>query len=606
MKNFEQFDSNISIPILYGLILMKTEKNISTSKIDNKDKFLDIVKRSLEHKKRSFLTELQKWISLKLTPINNNVFFEIYNYANTFTAPKLADIVTTLSIDSYSLRRQLHSDSACNLNLLTTTLLNLKPNDNFLDPTATINGPWFHILKRNPNQEMTLQTIDPLEAAFIYLIVTAYNGKNTKIYSKNVLSEAKYVQKNELIKFDRIINLPPFGMRISPTLVNNSFNRFKYGKITSTNITWGFVSNDLSSLNDTGRAIITVLNGDLFGSASRKKVRNNIISSDKIEAVISLPSGISTRTSLQTNLLILNNNKKLKNKIQFIDANQENWLSRNGRQIQLNSTGIEKIKILLQKPESIVNVSQIVDIDNCHETLMVNKYVKKDYISIDNQEYHVNYQKLENLKTISLNDVAFIYGGYNVIRTKEILNSKFRILKISDLNDESIDYSSLESINIHKNSNIEDSVIRQNDIVFSIRGTLGKCIFIENKPSERTIISSNLVIIRPNNKNIDSKWLYIYLNSILAKYFIQKDQSGSTVSLLPIKDLQKLKIPLMSIHDQQHTISCYEKRRQKIQLLQVSLDHEKEKLKKETNNLLGISNLIKPKDKSTYKSHSNQ
>lgn len=600
MKKFKQFDSNISIPILYGLILIKTGKNISTSNIDNKDKFLKIITNALKHKKSSFLPELQKWISLKLTPINDNIFFEIYNYVNNFTATELANIVTTLSIDSYSLRRQLHSNSDSNLNLLTITLLNLKPNDTFLDPTATINGPWFHILKHNPNQEMTLQTIDPLEASFIYLIVKAYDGKNTKIYSKNVLSEAKYVKKNELLKFDRIINLPPFGMHISSTLVNNSFNRFKYGKITSTNITWGFVSNSLSSLNDTGRAIVTVLNGDLFGSASRKKVRNNIISSDKIEAVINLPSGISPRTSLQTNLLILNNNKKLKNKIQFIDANQEKWLSRNGRQIQLNSTGIEEIKTLLQKPKSIINVSQIVDIDNCYETLMVNKYVKKDYISIDNREYHVNYQKLENLKTISLNDVTFIYGGYNVIRTKEISNSKFRILKISDLNDESINYSSLESINIQKNSNIKDSIIRQNDIVFSIRGTLGKCIFIEKKPSERTIISSNLVIIRPKNKNIDSKWLYIYLNSMLAKYFIQKDQSGSTVSLLPIKDLQKLRIPIISIQDQKRVIHCYEIRTHKIQSLQAKLNHEKEKLKNETNNLLGINDLIIPKDKLTY------
>ena len=93
-------------------------------------------------------------------------------------------------------------------------------------------------------------------------------------------------------------------------LIKNSFNKSKYGTITSKNILWGYISNTISTLNSTGRAVTCISNGDLFGTASRKQIRNTIVNSDKIEAIISFPSGFLTHSIKPINLLIINNRKK--------------------------------------------------------------------------------------------------------------------------------------------------------------------------------------------------------------------------------------------------------------------------------------------------------
>lgn len=588
IKQLEKLHLREAAPIIYGVVLIKTFK-MNTNEITTKDRFLKLINNSIKISKFDLLPELEKWISLQIAPLNSDTFFSIFNLVNKFTVHQLLDFINNAEQNKpndFYIRRNK------SINELTIAISNVKANDTFLDPTATPNGPWLDILKKNPKQKMFLQTVQPLNACLIYLNVIAIKAKNVKICSGNILNEPKYVNKNGMIHFDRIINIPPFGMRFSSEIINNTFNRFKYGKIISTNVGWGFASNAVSSLKPkNGKAIIILPNGDLFGKARRRTVRNNLINDDKIKAVISLPEGFFPDISIQTNVLIFDNQKNyLNNKILFIDANQPEWIIKKKNYPKLTQYGIEQIINLLQSPESITNISQVKSISDCQKTLMVNKYVLKDNISIGNKQYHLNIDNLQKLNSQPLRKVASVLRGYNLIRSEQSRNSELKILRISDIvKSDQIDYSNLMGINKNPNHLFEYQ-IHKNDIIFSIRGSIGKVIFIQEEPSAQTIISSNLAIIRSFQ---NPTWLYLYLRSLLAKYLINKSKTGSTVSIMSISDLRNLMIPIVAQEKQKELTQLYDNKKNQIMELEKEIQKRQKEIQNKINAQLKIDKIFK-------------
>src|SRR5699024_6459189 len=509
-----------------------------------RDDFLNLISKATEKENFSQLNEFKKWVSLNIASLGEESLFSIINEANSNSEELLMEKFNKEY--PYSKNEPTSLAHSVDLDTLAASLIGVSKNDTFLDPTAEFNGAWLNILKQNRKQQITLQTLSPLEACFAYLNNRINDGKNVRIYTGTVLTNPQYVKDNNLVHFDRIVTYPPLGTKFVPEAINNSYNRFKYGKIISTNVTCGFVSYVLASLKfENGKAAVFVGNGDLFGSASRKAVRNNILNSDLIETVISFPSGFVDNSSASTNLLILNPNKKqLVSQVLFIDANQKKWLQRGKNSLSLTAYGAYKIKELVDNPDSIVNISKVEKIENCQESLMPSSHIIKNHLRINDMEYYIDNSKLKKLNTIPLGKVATIQRGFNMVQKNQAIQSNYKILKVSNLEEnEEINYSLLSNVTVGPNTRVDDYQIHKNDIVISVRGNLGKVIYISEEPKENTLITSNLAIIRTHD--IEAEWLYLYLKSTLAKYFIKKISRGTTVKILPIAELKKL--PLTNV-----------------------------------------------------------
>src|SRR5699024_431184 len=85
-----------------------------------------------------------------------------------------------------------------------------------------------------------------------------------------------------------------------------------YGIPPKTSADYAFISHALASLNETGRGIVLVADGSLFRGGAEGKIRHNMIASDVIEAIISLPGGIFQHTNISVNLIIFIHNIKIK------------------------------------------------------------------------------------------------------------------------------------------------------------------------------------------------------------------------------------------------------------------------------------------------------
>ena len=593
-----QYGLSNALPILCGVALIKIEKQ-KTNDINRKQDFIALLDEVVEKSKFKLLPELKNWVTLTSSSLDDNVFFAIYNAANRHSALDIMDYFNKV-VNGRMFGSRLHSvKNNESLSKLAISIINLNKDETFLDPVATKDGAWLQILKKDSNQEITLQTLQPLEACLAYLNAKANHGKNVKIYNQNILIGPKYINENkELIHFDGSIAAPPLNLRMPSNLINNSYNLFKYGEIGSTSTDWGFVSSVLGSLNKNGRAAVFLANGSLFGAGNRKRVRNNVLRDDKIEAIISFPERFFVDALIPINLMVFNNHKtNMKNKIIFIDANQPEWIQRGKVNNSLTSKGIEKIIDLTKSPRDIPNISKVKSIDECQDTLMVNKYVIKNHVSLNGEEYDLNLTALAQRKTIPIKEIVNIQRGFNMMRNKEDKDSQLKVVKISDFTEDGkINYAALTGVKDSRTKDLNEYQIHENDIIFSVRGSLGKAFFIETEPENPTIISSNMVIIRPKNRDIEPKWLYLYLNSLFTKYFLKKTESGTTVSILTFRDLENLPIAVCSREKQEEMIDFYDKKNEQIKILQNKLQMEEASLEFQLDKMFGSDKVFSRKE----------
>lgn len=287
----------------------------------------------------------------------------------------------------------------------------------------------------------------------------------------------------------------------------------------------------------------------------------------------------------------------MKNKILFIDANQPGWIQKSKVNNSLTSKGIEKIVDLTKSPRDIPNISKVKSIDECQDTLMVNKYVIKNHVSLNGEEYDLNLTALAQRKTIPIKEIVNIQRGFNMMRNKEDKDSQLKVVKISDFTEDGkINYAALTGVKDSRTKDLNEYQIHENDIIFSVRGSLGKAFFIETEPENPTIISSNMVIIRPKNRDIEPKWLYLYLNSLFTKYFLKKTESGTTVSILTFRDLENLPIAVCSREKQEEMIDFYDKKNEQIKILQNKLQMEEASLEFQLDKMFGSDKVFSRKE----------
>lgn len=93
--------------------------------------------------------------------------------------------------------------------------------------------------------------------------------------------------------------------------------------------------------------------------------------------------------------------------------------------------------------------------------------------------------------------------------------------------------------------------LRRFDVVLTTRGTVGNVgFFDESIPYEHVRINSGMVIFRPDQSRIIARYLYLFLRSQLFRDQVIALTTGSAQPQLPIRDIQKIRIPLPPVCEQ--------------------------------------------------------
>lgn len=155
---------------------------------------------------------------------------------------------------------------------------------------------------------------------------------------------------------------------------------------------------------------------------------------------------------------------------------------------------------------------------------------------------------------------------------QDMVSKGIPFINAGDLEDGCVNLTTANKITREKYDDLSGAKLQFGDIVYCLRGTLGKNAYIDNF-NEGTVASS-LVAIRP--RNIDGRYLFHVLNSdIEYRQRIVYDE-GAAQPNLSAKNVSGFIIPIPDIDEQKRISSCLDNLNTLITLHQHKYDETKE------------------------------
>ncbi|ADG40111.1 hypothetical protein LKI_02840 [Leuconostoc kimchii IMSNU 11154] len=181
----------------------------------------------------------------------------------------------------------------------------------------------------------------------------------------------------EPYQFDAVVMNPPYSAHWNNDESRLSEPRFRdYGKLApKSKADYAFLLHGLYHLKPSGTMGIVLPHGVLFRGAAEGKIRQQLIDSNMIDAVIGLPANIFYSTSIPTVILILKKNKATKD-VLFIDA--INQFTKGKNQNVLSEENIDKIVSTYDKRQDVEKYAHVALIDEIKENdynLNIPRYV---------------------------------------------------------------------------------------------------------------------------------------------------------------------------------------------------------------------------------------
>lgn len=426
-------------------------------------------------------------------------------------------------------------------------------------------------------QELDLKTYS---IACIRMFINGINSADIRI-GDVLINPILKEDENILKKYDSIIMAPPLGLGWKDKesqIINDKYSRFIYGLPGVANADWLFILSALKSLKEEGKAVIISTLGSLFRAGAEENLRKKLIGFDYIETVIEFAGGLLTNTSIPCAMMVINMNKSedMKNKIQFINADEIYENVRRGKRI-LNDSNINTILDIYREKNNIDDVSEIVSLENIEGgNLLPSRYVvKTEFNSSEYGKVKIHLDKLNASK--KLGEIGTFYRGINVTsKNVQDSNGKYKIINLADIKDGELDVDLLPTYTIENNARVEAYKVEAGDIIISNKGATKICIIPEHEGD--VLISQNFIGIRVKS-SYNPEYIKEFLESPIGEYLIDSRKTGTAVAMINVKDLKEIPIVEMSLEEQNKIINEYIEKEKRLKKEMEELQYRLENLK---------------------------
>lgn len=360
----------------------------------------------------------------------------------------------------------------------------------------------FVLTTQNPSFEMALRSVfagyDNVEVI------------RTDIYRYEFLSR----------RFDLIFASPIFGSR---TLAEDqNFMCREYDLVALENLSL--------HLNDGGRLAITLPARVTFASGKVNDLRQFIQLTYTIKEIAELPVGTIEGTAIKMYLLDIENTRP--------DDDNDIVV----RRYAGHREGKGPLTHLDVIDDTFVMLSEIEEQGDW----------SVDKIFAQQDEDYLTYQN-SSIRKEKLGVVAQVFRGKSV--SKKDPAGNISVVNISNIGDYEIDYDGLDHLQ-EEDRKVANYLLQEGDVLLPARGTAIRTAVFHKKPYP-CIASSNVIVIRPNPKMLDSTYMKIFLDSPIGNKIISSAQQGVTVMNISYKDLNVLEIPLPPLERQQAVAKEY-------------------------------------------------
>lgn len=358
--------------------------------------------------------------------------------------------------------------------------------------------------------------------------------ENYEVKNRNILETEEGAEQ----KYDLIVADIPKGMNESFT-VKKSDERFRECPRKSVYADWIFIMDALNHLSENGRLFLIATKGTL-ARRNEKELREWVVARHYLEGVITLPANMYFDTNMSMELMIFHKKKERPDKIFFGDISPL-FIRKNRNRNEITPSGIELLLKSYRGQESTDKSGKIIG-----------RWVESG--EVKRADYTFNpliYLELARIKdnmtdSIVLGDVAQIIRGVQLSKEDEEelrRNPTHYLLGIREIEHGEIRYNEENRIR-RKNIAWETKyAIREDDIILTSKGSLVKMALVYPNPKDAYIMG-NLTIIRANARKYHPYVLYEFLTSGEGKKCLESIQTGSTIKVLNVTQLQKMRIPV--------------------------------------------------------------
>lgn len=271
---------------------------------------------------------------------------------------------------------------------LMVRLLDPKPGETVYDPACGTGGMLIEAIHHMKYDRLTYGRIFGQEnnlstSAIARMNLYLHGAKDVQIKQGDTLRNPLFLDKGKLRRFDCVLANPPFGMEKwgAGQFESDMYGRNIWGCPSDSNADYAWLQHMIKSMNPkTGRCAVVLPQGVLFHGGKEGAIREQLIKSDKLEAVITLAGGVFYSTGVSACILFLNNKKQHnhKEKICLIDGS-EIYTPKRAQNV-LEPKDVDMLYKLYTDYTDVIEKCKVVtiaDVESGGYELSVNKYIEK-------------------------------------------------------------------------------------------------------------------------------------------------------------------------------------------------------------------------------------
>jgi type I restriction enzyme M protein len=315
----------------------------------------------------------------KLKVGNNNYSADVMGDSYEFLIKKFADLSKKNAGEFYTPRSIVR---------LLVMLLAPQAGESVYDPACGTGGMLIEAIRYMKSDKRTYGRIYGQEknlatSAIARMNLFLHGAKDFSVTQGDTLRSPNYLWRGSLQTFDCVVANPPFSLKSwgAEQFSSDVYGRNLWGCPTDSNGDFAWLQHMVASMSPkTGRCAVVLPQGVLFRSGKEGEIRRRLVESDKLECVITLPSGVFYSTGVSACILFLNNNKDAghRGKICLIDASGIYTPQR--AQNIMTEEDILKVFNFYVGYEDVVEHVKVVDIADVQDkgyTLAINNYIER-------------------------------------------------------------------------------------------------------------------------------------------------------------------------------------------------------------------------------------
>ena len=271
---------------------------------------------------------------------------------------------------------------------LMVELLDPKAGDTVYDPACGTGGMLIEAIRHIKNDRMTYGKIFGQEnnlstSAIARMNLYLHGARDVQIRKGDTLREPLFLDRGKLRTFDCVLANPPFGMKKwgAQQFSVDRFGRNVWGCPNDSRADYAWLQHMIKSMEPkSGRCAVILPQGVLFHGGREGEIREQLIRSDKLEAVITLAGGVFYSTGVSACILFLMNRKRHDHvgRVCLIDGSEEYTAKR--AQNEISSENLTTILNYYRNYQDVIDRVKIVTTEELEKggyDLSVKRYLDK-------------------------------------------------------------------------------------------------------------------------------------------------------------------------------------------------------------------------------------